>query len=220
MGRTGPNKGRTGPNKGRTGPNKGRTGPNKGRTGPNKGRTGPNKKRVPSKIYTLVHIQALRALARHRTAIEHLELIIQGSFVEKWTNYVDAWLAEQCLFDLPALRSLEIRGPHWEVVQSMPQLPPTMSRERYSMEKPRRYRLTFTSAQIESLEADFEKGHYPDCFVREELAACIGLSDAHIQVWFSSRRAKVRYAERNRRRQRIVAGIAQSLSRSCTKLEV
>uniref|UniRef100_A0A672PBJ5 Paired box protein Pax-6-like n=1 Tax=Sinocyclocheilus grahami TaxID=75366 RepID=A0A672PBJ5_SINGR len=60
--------------------------------------------------------------------------------------------------------------------------------------KLQRNRTSFTQEQIEALEKEFERTHYPDVFARERLA---------ISVWFSNRRAKWRREEklRNQRRQ-------------------
>ncbi|VDL19433.1 unnamed protein product [Hymenolepis diminuta] len=60
-----------------------------------------------------------------------------------------------------------------------------------------RYRTTFSQRQVTILEKEFERSHYPEYSVREDLSEKTGLPESRIQVWFANRRAKYRKESRH-----------------------
>lgn len=57
----------------------------------------------------------------------------------------------------------------------------------------RRFRTSFEQEQLDALERIFEKTHYPDAYIREEIANQTGLSEAKVQVSHFQVKKKIKF---------------------------
>ena len=60
----------------------------------------------------------------------------------------------------------------------------------------RRNRVQFTQQQVDTMEAIFDKSHYPEVHVIDRLSDKLGISIERLSIWFQNRRAKFKKAKR------------------------
>ena len=114
---------------------------------------------------------------------KHFTQFINSYSSTNWTN-------NQSLFDCHINALVHDSDVSSEDVSSSHSAP-----TKHTVPSPR-YRTSFEPAQLDSLERLFEKTHYPDVYVREEVAEQLGLTETKVQIWFQNRRAKFRRNEK------------------------
>lgn len=60
----------------------------------------------------------------------------------------------------------------------------------------RRSRTTYTKTQLDALESTFQKTHYPEIRVVDDLSSMLNLSTERISIWFQNRRARFKKARK------------------------
>ncbi|PIC36921.1 hypothetical protein B9Z55_015737 [Caenorhabditis nigoni] len=137
--------------------------------------------------FTPVQIEALEkeferthypdVFARERLA---KQLQIQESRIQEWFSCQrrSEWKIEQPAEPLEVLKHSDDDDQEWE------------DEDEEDGEYTEVIDEVFTPSQLEGLEKEFERTHYPDIYAREQLARQLHINESTVMVWLHNRRAK------------------------------